>query len=156
MGTFTVTIVTLVLVISVYKVKAGCDDFKNTNCSSCVKKGGDCYWCPDTGKCGQWDTTKTPDCKGSEYFYKQCNLNGAAFIVLLSFGLLLLLGVIVSCCIFCCCCYMKRRRRRQYVSLVNIEQNRTNERTDIRNRQLQARRDEIRHKYGLDTNDSTV
>ena len=151
MGTFVVTIVTLLLVVSVYRVKAGsCDDFKHTNCSSCVKKGGDCYWCPDTGECGQWDLNKTPDCKRSKYFYKQCNLNGAAFIVLFSSAaFILLLVVILSCCIFCCCC-LRRRRRRQYVSLAIIE------RTDMRNRPLRARRDEIRHKYGLDTNDSTV
>ena len=154
MDTFAVIIVTLVLVVSVYKASAElCEDFNITNCSSCIEEGRDCYWCPDTNTCGEWDWSRFPDCKGNSYFYKQCSLNGVGFIIVFSFALFLLLAAVLICCIFCCCYYMRRRRRSQYVSLPNIEQNRRNERTDMRYRQFQARRDEIRHNY---TNDSTV
>ena len=157
MDTFAIAIVTVVLLVSVYEVKGeSCGEFLNTNCSWCVDKGNDCYWCPDTGLCAEWDISKTPNCKRSKYFYKQCNLNGAGFIVVFSIALFLLVVAIVSCCICGCCCYFRRRRRTRYVTLTNIEQSRRNERTDMRHRQFQARRDEIRHKYGLDTNDSTV
>ena len=157
MGTFAVTIVTLVLVGSVHVAKAGsCEDSNSTNCSSCVEQGRNCYWCPDTATCGEWDWSNSPDCKGNTYFYRQCSLNGVGFIIVFSFAIFLLLLVIVSCCIFCCCYYMRRRRRSQYVSLTNIEPNRNYERTDMRHRQFHARRDEVRYKYGIDTNDSTV
>ena len=144
--------ITVVLTGSLYEAKAvqPCGELNGTNCSSCIEKGNDegndCYWCPATGQCLEWNWAKYPGCSGDRYFYGQCNLNGVGIIILFSVGIFLLVVVIVSCCICCCCCYIRRRRRmRMYIVT-----------TDERQRLFQARRDEIRHKYGLDTNDSTV
>lgn len=150
-----VIILIAVLVISVYEVKAEkCTDLNGTNCTSCTERGDKCYWCPDTDECLKWKWGKYPKCKGnrSRYFYGQCDLNGVGFVIVFSVALFLLLVIIVSCCVCCCCYCMKRRKRRGY-HVVPAE---SSERTAMRHRQFQARRNEIRHKYGLDTNDSTV
>ena len=132
---------------SLYEVKAAqsCNELNNTNCTSCIEEGDRCYWCPATGECSEWDWPDYPSCKGNRYFYGQCNLNGVGIIIVFSVGVFLLLVAIASCCICCCCCYTRHRRRRV-----------TTDDMHERQRLFQARRDEIRHKYGLDTNDSTV
>lgn len=134
-----------------------CADFSrnndsNSNCSLCTKEGDNCYWCPSTGQCLEWDWGSRPQCSGNKYFYGQCQLNGVAIIIMFSVGLFLLLVILVCCCVTCFCCCMKyrRRRRREYSLLTEGSERRNVE----RQRQFQARRDEIRHKYGLDARDN--
>lgn len=149
-----VAVLTVIIVISLSGVTRAdeCSNLSDTSCTKCVSNGNNCYWCPDSSQCLKWNWRKYPECKGNGYFYGQCNLNGVGIIILFSFGLFLLLVAIVIACTCCWCCYMRHRRRREYVPLVYTERNSMQE----RQRQFQARRDEIRHKYGLDTNDSTV
>ena len=157
MANFVVTrpllIIVVALIVSLCEVKAArpCYELNATNCSSCIEKGDHCYWCPATRECVEWSWADYPDCKDNRYFYGQCNLNGVGIIILFSVGVFLLLAAIVSCCVCCCCCYMRYRRRRHYRP-VTI----TTDDMHERQRLFQARRDEIRHKYGLDTNDSSV
>ena len=158
MGTFVVTTLTLiVLLFGVYKVKADeCGRSNATNCFSCVEKGVNCYWCPDSGTCAEWDWINLPDCK-QKYFYKQCDVNGLGFIVAFSIALFLLVVVIVSCCI-CCCCYCKRRgRRREYESMSHGERDGRNDRNDtVQHAHVHVRRIEIRRNYGATTDTSTA
>ena len=159
MGTFVFTHPLIFMLIvalggSSYEVKAAqsCHELNGTDCSSCIHKADHCYWCPNatSGDCLKWDWADYPSCKGNRYFYGQCNLNGVGIIIIFSVGVFLLLVAIASCCICCGCCYMRHRRRR-VVRPVTIITDDMHE----RQRLFQAR-DEIRHKYGVDTNDSTV
>ena len=162
MGAFVVT-TTLIAVwlISVYNLNAEayCSNYSGTNCSTCINKGDDCYWCPATVECLEWNWGSLK-CKGNGYFYGQCDMNGVGFIIVFSFAIFLLLFILICCCICCCCCYLKRRKRREYVQLTTplIIRNERNGRSDMRHRQFHARPDEIRRKYGLEANanDSTV
>lgn len=154
---FTITIAVLgSLVVSVHEVKAArpCFNFNGTNCASCTEKGDNCYWCPDTDECLEWNWGNYPSCKGNGYFYGQCDLNGVDFIIIFSVALFLLLVIIVICCVCCCCCYVKCRRRSEYVELTHYERN------DMRHRRVQARQDarrnEIPRNYGPHTDDGNV
>lgn len=154
MYAFVVTLIIVALSCSLYEVKAAqqCNELDGMDCASCIDKGDDCYWCRATRKCLSWNWADYPDCKGNTYFYGQCNLNGVGIIIVFSVGVFLLLAAIVSCCVCCCCCYRRHRRRRYYRPVTITTADDMHE----RQRLFQARRDEIRHKYGLDTNDSTV
>ena len=158
MSVFAATLVLVILAEYSYEVAAqACIDLDHTNCTTCIKKGDDCYWCPATAQCLKWDWARYPDCKGSEYFYGQCGLSGVGIIVLFSIGVFLLIVAIVACCVCCCCCssccciIWRRRRRGSYEPIRRVRED-----PQDQQRLFQARREEIRHKYGLDTNDSTV
>jgi len=144
-------VVTVLILSSLYEVSIAdnCTYFNDTNCSSCTEKGDNCYWCPNTKECLDWNWGHLPNCKGHRYFYGQCDLNGVGIIILFTVGVFLLLIGVVFCCICCCCCCKRRRRRKEYNLLTPGD-------THERQRRFQARRDEIRHKYGLDNNDATV
>ena len=155
MNVFVVTILVAILVVrSVNGAELSCSNFTNTKCAECVKID-DCYWCMHSQECSKWKWGDYPNCKGNEYFIGQCELNGVGIIIVFSFGVFLILVVVTACCICCCCLYIRRRRRREYVVLNTYERNGRRDMQE-RQRQFQARRDEIRHKYGLDTDDSTV
>ena len=140
--------------VNVAATSQGCHEYSNTNCSRCVEKGreghgdgGHCYWCPSSGECAKWDWADFPSCEGSKYYYRQCDVNGVGFIIIFSVGVFLILVAIVLCCVCCCCCVMRRRRRRdRYERIRHVTE-------DPRDRQryCQARRNEIRQQYGLDT-----
>ena len=154
MSVFATTLVLVILAGCNYDVAAqACIDLNHTNCTTCIEKGDDCYWCPATAQCLKWDWARYPDCKRSEYFYGQCGLSGVGIAIIFWIGVFLLIVAIVACCVCCCCCCIWRRRRRRgrYEPITRV----TNDQQD-QQRLFQARRDEIRHKYGLDTNDSTV
>jgi len=127
-----------------------CALYSNTHCVNCTKKQ-DCYWCASSKECSDWKWGDFPQCKGQNYYFRQCDVNGLSFLLILSLALLLILITVVCCCVCCCYCYVKRRRQREY-SLIE------NRRASFQERQrlFQARRDEIRHKYGLDGSDATV
>ena len=157
-----VTIITVALVLSVCK---GDDTCRNsTSCPSCVEKGKDCYWCPQTGKCTAWDWSNYPDCKGHKYYYKQCDLTGLDLIMVFSVALFLLVVAIVSCCICicCCCCCCKGRDRRRGYELVPRTERESEDGRNERNDTVQharvhvTRRIEIHRNYGATTNDSTA
>ena len=159
MNVLAVTLLPVIILAGCYYEVAAtsqkCNVYSNTNCSSCVQKsrdGGHCYWCPSSGnkttsgKCAKWDWADLPSCEGSKYYYRQCDVNGVAFIIIFSVGVFLILVAIVLCCVCCCCCVMRRRRRDRYERIRHVTE-------DPRDRQryCQARRNEIRQQYGLDT-----
>ena len=153
MNVLAATLLLVILAGYYYEVATlECNRLSNTSCSTCVEKGEDhCYWCPDTGGCAKWDWGDLPSCKGSKYYYGQCNLNGAGFIGIVSVGVFLILVLIVVffvCCCCCClgCCRCRRSRRSNYERIRHVTE-------DPRDRQryCHARRDEIRFQYG-DTN----
>ena len=127
-----------------------CTLYNGTDCSNCTEKE-DCYWCESSKECADWKWGDIPNCKGQNYYFRQCDVNGLSFILIFSLALLLILVTIVCCCVCCCYCYIRRKRRREYTLL---ESRRAS--FQERQRQFQARRDEIRHKYGLDNSDATV
>ena len=139
------------LVLNLFLVAAeDCTLYSDTDCSNCTKKD-DCYWCESSKECTDWKWGDIPECKDQNYYFRQCNVNGFSFILIFSLALLLILFTLVCCCV-CCCCYCIRRRRRREYSLLESRRASFQE----RQRQFQARRDEIRHKYGLDSSDATV
>lgn len=170
MGCFFATLI--LLIVSLYEVRSTsstrCSDLSNTKCSQCVKVDH-CYWCPPdgssySGRCSHWDWGDYPNCKGNRYYYGQCNLNGVSIIIFMSLGVFLLLVVLV-CCFVCCCYYFvkyqRRRRGRRNYTIITETQGSDVPVNDMYERQrlFQAeRKDEVRHKYGLDTatNDSIV
>ena len=98
-----------------------CSPYTNTDCSLCTEND-ECYWCESSNECKYWGYGDLPHikCKGQNYYFRQCNVNGLGFILIFSLALLLILFAIVCCCCVCaCCCYccIRRRRRREYTLL---------------------------------------
>ena len=142
MNVLAATLLLVILAGYYYEVATlECNRLSNTSCTICVEKGEDhCYWCHDTGECAKWDWGDLPSCKGSKYYYGQCNLNGAGFISIVSVGVFLILVLIV---VFFVCCYCYIKRRSNYERIRHVTE-------DPRDRQryCHARRDEIRFQYG--------
>jgi len=95
-----------------------CSPYTNTDCSLCTEND-ECYWCESSNECKYWGYGDLPHikCKGQNYYFRQCNVNGLGFILIFSLALLLILFAIVCCCVCCCYCYIRRKRRREYTLL---------------------------------------
>lgn len=150
----------VILAISLFHVTSAGENCSThtESCSSCINNGDNCYWCPDTSECLEWNWNTYPHCTGSKYFYGQCNFNGVSIIVVFSVVLFLLLVTMVVCCVCCCrCCKKGCRKKEPYVLLVPSDQNRPRRNNGgERQRLFQARRVEIRQNYGVITNDPSL
>ena len=134
---------------------------RGLSCKNCTDGMDDCFWCEASKECKKWKwgnnhVSANTNCKGYNFYYKQCKLNGAGIIAILSVGLVLLLASCCCCCVCCCCCWMSRRRKRNYERL---HDNYADKRADIYERnadkkaERRARRDDIRRKYALNSDD---
>jgi len=139
------------------------DDCKlrGNSCKNCTDGRDDCFWCEPSKECRKWThgnnhVAKT-NCKGYNFYYQQCKLNGAGIIAILSVMLVLLVASCLCCCVCCCCCWMSRRRKRSYERL---QDNYADKRADIYERnadkkaERRAKRDEIRRKYELNSDNT--
>ena len=140
------------VVLNLFLVAAeDCSPYNNKNCSICTENE-QCYWCAASQKCSYWEWGYYPKCKGQDYYYGQCNVNGLSFILLFVVALLLILFVVVCCCVCCCYCYIRRRRTRRGYSLLESPRPSVQE----RQMQFQGNRSETRLQNGLDSSDATV
>ena len=116
-----------------------------SSCSICTEDDK-CYWCESTQQCRE--TGDLHRCKAQNYYYIQCDIDGLSFLLIFSIALLLFL-LAAGCCCVCCCCYCRRRRRREYHLLESSRPSLQEQQANF-----QARRNEIRLQYGLDSNEA--
>lgn len=135
---------------------------RNDSCKECTDGKDDCYWCEPSKQCLDWKWSKSHvvpsdlHCKGHNFYFKQCRLNGAGIIALITVGTVVVVGLFLCCCVCCCCVCISRRRKRKYEKLQEKHETRK-EAIQSRNNQNRAeraaRRDEIRRKYHIGTSD---
>ena len=149
MGWFCLSV--LLVALNLFLIAAEqCMPYSETSCSICTEDE-QCYWCESTQQCRYWETGYLPRCKGENYYYRQCDVNGLSFWLIFSIALLLVLLAAGCCCVCCCCCYCRRRRRREYHLMESS-------RPGLQEQQVnfEARRNEIRLQYGLDSNEASL
>ena len=100
-------------------------NLRGNSCKNCTDGMDDCFWCEPSKECRKWKggnnhVSANTNCKGYNFYYKQCKLNGAGIIAILSVSLVLLVASCLCCCVCCCCCWISRRRKRSYERLQTI------------------------------------
>ena len=122
----------------------------NESCKNCTTSN-DCYWCASSDQCLKWSSNgRDIHCKGYNYYYRQCKLNGVALIAVFVVVVVVIIGLCICCCVCCCCCCISRRRKRNYEILQETHQNRNQaiySGSNERKAERAARREEIRRKY---------
>ena len=122
----------------------------NGSCKNCTT-GKDCYWCEASNQCLKWSSNgRDIHCKGYNYFYRQCKLNGVALIAISVVVVVVIIGLCICCCVCCCCYCISQRRKRNYEILQETHQNRNQaiySGSSERKAERAARREEIRRKY---------
>ena len=136
-------------------------NLRNGSCRNCTDGADDCFWCEASKECKKWthgnNHLSKVDCKGYNFYYQQCKLNGAGIIAITAVVLVLLVASCVCCCVCCCCCWLSRRRKRNYELL---QDNYADKKAEIyernadRKAERKARRDDIRRKYALNPDDT--
>ncbi|EDV22289.1 uncharacterized protein TRIADDRAFT_59390 [Trichoplax adhaerens] len=132
--------------------KADCFPHNNT-CGDCVAIKH-CYYCSKTDVCWYYNPTfqhfipPDSECPKADAFQGQCLFSTTVLIIAISSGAGVLI-IAISCTIYCCCC---RKNKKKYLKeeqrhLAEIESRRT--RNEQRKVERQAKRDDIRRKYGL-------
>lgn len=128
----------------------------NSSCESCVSNKK-CFYCITTGEClyYEWKFTKLiPDSCGSmkDMNYATCWFSQQVLWILVGTGGgVLLITTLVG--FYCCCC--RRRRRDDSDPIFPSDWNKRSEshrfEMDERRREREAKREEMREKYGLKT-----
>lgn len=133
---------------------------RSSSCKECTDRKDDCYWCAASKNCLEWKWSKSHalssdvDCKGHNYYYKQCGLNAAGIIAITVVVVVVVVGLCLCCCVCCCCYYMSRRRKRKYAKLQETHEY-TNQAirsgNNERRAERAAKREEILRKYQRDS-----
>ena len=124
-----------------------------SSCKNCTDGKSDCYWCESSKECLKWPSRhKSSDihCKGYNYYYSQCRINGAGILAIIVVAVVLAIGLCICCCVCCCCYCMSRRRKRNYELLQETHQNKNQNiysASSARRADHAAKREEIRRKY---------
>ena len=122
----------------------------NATCESCTKGKKDCYWCEASKECLEWH--HEAHCKGHNYYYGQCQINGAGIIAITVVVIVVIVGLCACCCVCCCCYCMSRMRKRNY-EILQENHERTNRSIhsthNERKAERAARREEIARKYQI-------
>ncbi|KAJ7390507.1 negative regulation of DNA damage response, signal transduction by p53 class mediator [Desmophyllum pertusum] len=127
---------------------------RNASCGDCIQDIN-CFWCGADDTCKDYQATSNliPDCKGNNWYWKECFVAGHLLIYIIPSVAFVVL-VIIGCCVYCLCC--RNRRQKSYESGDKKMQKRREE-TQRRNAERRAERriktDAIRQKYGLLTNE---
>jgi len=130
-----------------------CSSF-NTSCDACTSNSH-CYYCKENGHCYNypgWTKVLPRKCPHKDWYYGQCKLSGYVLIILVP-SLVVAFLIFLCCCIYCCCCrrYTKWRQKRHDKEEVKLKRKR-DEMTALhsqRKSEREAKRDEIRKKYGI-------
>ena len=121
-----------------------------SSCKNCTDGKSDCYWCESSKECLKWHKSSDIHCKGSNYYYSQCRINGAGILAIIVVAVVLAIGLCICCCVCCCCYCMSRRRKRNYELLQETHQNKNQNiysASSARRADHAAKREEIRRKY---------
>ena len=81
---------------------------ENTVCSSCTK-GGKCYWCEKTKSCHTYPFFGfvPHNCPANQWYYKECDVQLAIFIILFPLIIILIALVVFYFCLRYC--YYRKR-----------------------------------------------
>ena len=126
---------------------------QRNSCKNCTDGKRDCYWCEASKECLKWPSHhKSSDihCKGYNYYYSQCKINGAGILAIIVVVVVFVIGLCICCCVCCCCYCMSRRRKRNYELLQETHQNRNQNiynASSARRAEHAAKREEILRKY---------
>jgi hypothetical protein len=158
------------LAVAVYAQKSNEEKACNTkgNCESCIagKNGSvsvDCFWCSKpTNKsahhCRHYTFNSAipvdgVECESLMYNVGTCRINALVIVILIT--LLCLVVVVAFCCVCCCCCFFcaKRKQRSRMVEEERYldEKENIRQRSNDRRTERKAKSDEIKRKYGLNT-----
>ena len=128
-------------------------EIRNSSCDYCVADSN-CYWCTSNSQCHHYTySISQDDCpSNNDVKYKICYVSMRWLIIGLSIGFVLVILTIICCC-YCCCkkgqdSLMKREMRKWER---RMKSNR--EAAEERRRERSHRMDEIRRKYGIQTNE---
>ena len=125
----------------------------NKSCNDCVNTHK-CYYCGSTKRCWKYDPTikdfipPESQCLKNDSFIGQCFFTTLVLLIAVPSAAGVLL-IALGCTIYCCCCRNNKRRIQRDQTRFQAELDRRKDASDRRKAERQAKRDDIRRKYGL-------
>lgn len=134
----------------------------NSSCEVCVKHAF-CLWCETSPiKCLEYPPGKplpTSVCDLSKARWGVCWVNYEILLIVMCV-LAFVIILTISICVYCCCCKIRRRystrREQKETDRENRERDERETRNAERRAERQAKYDDIRKKYGLKKDESSV
>ena len=136
---------------------------RSASCKNCTDGNKDCYWCESSKECLDWKWSKgnivpsDTKCKGYNFYFNQCRINGAGIIAIICISLVVVIGLFLCCCVCCCCYCMSQRRKKNYERLQERHEDRKrtiSSGNSERRAERAAKRNEILSKYQINSDNS--
>nr|ABA43351.1 PTTG1IP [Trichoplax sp. BZE8]ABA43352.1 PTTG1IP [Trichoplax sp. BZ264] len=125
----------------------------NKSCNDCVNTHK-CYYCGSTKRCWKYDPTikdfipPESQCVKNDSFIGQCLFSTLVLLIAVPSAAGVLL-ISLGCLIYCCCCRNNKRKVQRDQARFQAELDRRKDASDRKKAERQAKRDDIRRKYGL-------